>query len=107
MKTLSAAMLCLSLLVIGAGSSHAEMLSWIRFGGVCYGYHPRDPNHCLGRYYPYSGEYCRHLRATRYVLARRHVVAKRHVVKVAVKPAKALRCAKKRNGSCPVFKFDE
>jgi hypothetical protein len=51
----------------------------------------------LGKYYPYSGEYCRRARA------------KRHVAKVALRPAKASYCSKtgsrKHKSRCPVFKF--
>jgi hypothetical protein len=96
-RLLFTALLALPLLAFGAATSSAEMLSWIRLDGVCYGYHPRDPRHCLGKYYPYSGEYCRRARA------------KRHVAKVALRPAKASYCSKtasrKHKSRCPVFKF--
>ena len=58
----AACMVALGLaLVLGAAPARADnMFDWITIGGVCYDYDPYDRYHEFGRYYPYSGEYCRH-----------------------------------------------
>jgi hypothetical protein len=91
-RALWIAAIAVPLLAVSAQTSAADdILSWIKFPGVCYGYHPTDPNGCFGKYYPYSGEYCH-----------RRFKQKRQVVK-HVSASKVSYCSKKRRKKCSVF----
>jgi hypothetical protein len=86
------AVLSIPLLAASAETAAADdILSWIKFPGVCYGYHPTDPKGCFGKYYPYSGEYCQ-----------RRFSQKRYAAK-HVSVSKASYCSKKHRKKCSVF----
>ena len=60
-KTLGAGLAAGALLILTAGDIKAgdNIFKWIGVGRICYDYDPYDRYHEFGKYYPYSGKYCR------------------------------------------------